>query len=82
MKMQSFCLGVVCLVSMIFVDLASGQEASAKDTSPKVTPGTFTETSPTVSAEEKVVRAAYEKLTLLSRGALQNNGPEERRREF
>jgi hypothetical protein len=63
-------LTIVCLLSLTFINLAKAQKFSSG-----TSPATITSNSPSkrtgvMSPEEKIVRAAYEKLTMLSHASL------------
>ena len=70
MKSQFRCLVIACLLSLSFVSLVRGQEATSKTSSSRATASPIDKRAPVMSPEEKVVRAAYEKLTMLSKAAL------------
>jgi hypothetical protein len=68
MKSQLSLLSIACVLTVSLVSAANGQDASSK---PPPKDGAATNPkSASVTAQEKVIRAAYEKLTRLSRAAL------------
>ncbi len=73
MKKPSRYLGFACLVSLSWASLATGQEILKGTPSPKINSPTVNASSPEPTAEERIVRAAYEKLTALNKASLRNN---------
>src|SRR6185295_18443465 len=73
MKSQARYLVVVCLMALGFVTGVRGQATAAKSSSAR-TNVTATRKKPSISPEEKVVRAAYEKLTMLNSATLRSAG--------
>ncbi len=65
----------VCLLCLTIFSLAKGQEASRKASSSKAGNPSVKEESKVASPQEKVIRAAYEKLTMFSKAALLIDGP-------
>lgn len=61
-------LGIACLITLFFTSLLKGQVAASKPTKTKA--DTVTKRSTVMTAEERVVRAAYQKLTMLNKAAL------------
>lgn len=63
-------LFIACLLTLCFLSYGRGQEAAPKTPSPdNRAPAATGKGSTAVTPEEKIVRAAYDKLTLLSRAA-------------
>lgn len=65
----------LCCVGLVnFVDLARGQETFQKPSSPKAQPAQIPKRAIVKSPEESIVRAAYEKLTMLNKAAQLTKG--------
>jgi len=62
-------LTAVCLLCIGLVASGTGQERSRKMSSPAASNNVYVKKAIPMSSEEKVIRAAYEKLTMLNRAA-------------
>lgn len=76
MKSQLRRLVVACLTGLAFLGIGREQEASQKTSSPNAQTTQTDKIAPVMSPEEKLVRAAYEKLTMLNRAAQLVHGAE------
>lgn len=65
---------LACLFTLSFVSFSAGQEAARKTSPREGRAAPSGQKAVVMSPEEKIVRAAYEKLTVLNRAALSVNG--------
>ena len=70
MRKQHYYTGITCLLCLAFISSASAQDQFTQKVAQKPGDAPVQKKKPTLSPEEKIVRAAYEKLTLLNKAAL------------
>lgn len=70
MRKQSYFAPIACLLCLTFIGSAEAQELSAQKISLTAGSSAMQKKKSTLSPEEKVVRAAYDKLTMLNKAAL------------
>lgn len=68
------CFSMCCLLTVSCLSLAIGQDRISKASLPQAGIAAIEKKSPAVTREEKLVRAAYEKLSMLSRASLLADG--------